>query len=80
MNKDRKNLLDDVALIILLFASFSNMPLAIAHGDAMEEVIVISARHHRSLDDTPLRVQSFGRGGAAGKSQYETRRYSHDAK
>jgi len=47
-------------LMILLLASLSKAPAVLAHGDEMEEVVVISARNHRTLDDTPLRVQILG--------------------
>ena len=46
--------------MILLLASLSKAPAVLAHGDEMEEVVVISARNHRTLDDTPLRVQILG--------------------
>lgn len=46
--------------MILLLVTLSKAPAVLAHGDEMEEVVVISARNHRTLDDTPLRVQILG--------------------
>lgn len=60
MNKVQKNKPAYFVLTILLTVSLWHAPAAMGHGDAMEEVIVISARNHRTLDDTPLRVQVLG--------------------
>ncbi|MFT6437981.1 MAG: iron complex outermembrane receptor protein [Candidatus Azotimanducaceae bacterium] len=60
MNKVQKNKPDDFMLTVLLAVSLWHAPAAMGHGDAMEEVIVTSARNHRTLDDIPLRVQILG--------------------
>lgn len=47
-------------ILSLILSVFAYTPSVIAHGDAMEEVVVTSVRTKRTLDDTPLRVQILG--------------------
>ena len=48
-------------IILTLFIScIGDIPAVFAHGDGLEEVVVISARSKRTLDDIPLRVQILG--------------------
>ncbi|BFM12860.1 TonB-dependent receptor [Simiduia litorea] len=47
-------------ILVSLASSLACAPTVMAHGDDIEEVIVTSVRSHRTLDDTPLRVEILG--------------------
>ncbi|MDN3640964.1 TonB-dependent receptor [Simiduia curdlanivorans] len=54
-----RRLKNPLLALISLASSLTSAPAVLAHGD-MEEVIVTSVRSHRTLDDTPLRVEILG--------------------
>lgn len=51
---------NQLLMAALLISPLVYTPSLIAHGDDLEEVVVTSSRNHRTLDDTPLRVQILG--------------------
>jgi outer membrane receptor for ferrienterochelin and colicins len=51
-----------LALAVVLFVlTIIQAPPVLAHGGALEEMVVTAVRTQRTLDDTPLRVQILGK-------------------